>query len=188
MSKALVAIVIFYIAVTVRAQQHAIVPPKTVIENYLRMAESGLLLSDDGWREAGKLFIHPSPPADDRIVVVTERGNINESWTKGERAEEAVSGYDFLGRMDSTLKFVSAPKSSFYKTTILYHLVLVEGDLNGKDGKQWRIENPQGPRWVTVSGLVQYLAEKKKTTKDPILRRQAEETLSILKKYQAVSH
>jgi hypothetical protein len=154
------------------------------VAKYLAMAENGLLLTDDGWHEASKLFLHPSPAPADSIVVVSDKGSLDESWIRGGHAEETAGGYDLLGRIDSTFRLVPAPKSKFYKSAIVYRLVLT--DSGGKGEKQWKIENAQGLRWTTVTGALQYLTQKRNTTTDPIMRKHADETLSVLRKYQSM--
>lgn len=169
------------------AQKHREASPKDVVEHYLNIGSRGMLLTDDGWREASKLFLHPSPPPIDGIVViVADGGSVNENWTKGGQAQEIASGYTFVGRMSPSFVFARAPRSKYLKTAIVYRLILIDTRASSDSGatkseKQWKIENVQGARWMTVTAALQYLEAKRAAVMDSSIRQHIDNTISSLK-------
>jgi hypothetical protein len=44
----------------------------------------------------------------------------------------------------------------------------------------WRIQSPQGPRWITVNTAIRYVLETRDNVQDPAIKKNADLTLAKL--------
>ena len=166
---------------------------KEVVEEFWKLEIQGTRLTNEGWRKADIFFLHPSaPPQKKTISIVSGKDpcSAGERWVKGNRAEIA-NGCFGLGRIDDQLRY-TASDSAYDKIAVVYHLVLTdkswELEPDGITEKQvsgpatWRIENPEPILWLSVDTAVRYVTKMRDKTTDPIIKRNANETLSKLMK------
>ncbi|HEX5423453.1 MAG TPA: hypothetical protein VFW94_07885 [Candidatus Acidoferrales bacterium] len=164
------------------------------------MAASGRLLNRRGWEFAARYyFSKPSPwSSDGSFQVVTDYWTVTYDRCAGDTLlgkvlgddEAVVSVISHWGRkpglIDSELRFTPPPQSSVYETGIGYHLVLTTLDVSTSPGetpqKRWRIQGPPPPPFATVTAAIRYVLERRAETKDPMVRKNADETLAQLLK------
>ena len=165
--------------------------PKATVKQYSDLGEQGKLLTNNGWYEASRLFVHPQLPTRDASVAVIDEDGILHEKRIDEDHEEIEEPYELLGTIDATLRYIPAT-NSLYANSLLYRLVRTntysELSFDGKShevaGKpEWRIENSQS-RWTNVKGAIQYVSEMHNKTEDLQIRRNAEATLEELRKLQ----
>lgn len=151
--------------------------PREVVQKLFRMADDGVLTTPDGWKRAGTLFVSPTlRPHDQSVAIVSKNYSVNFLSATDRRAEVYV-GYEDLGRIDSTFRYVPADPR-FFKTAVKYHLVL----MNAGSEREWKIENPQGSAWTGVDAAIRYVTEMREKAADPVVRKNADATLAVLKK------
>ncbi|MGC2552666.1 MAG: hypothetical protein WA437_20560, partial [Candidatus Sulfotelmatobacter sp.] len=101
--------------------------PKAVIEEYLKMVESGALLSSEGWSRVSVLFSVESPEPKDRVIFLTSKhAGVGEVWVRGNRAEVHDAWWDPLGSIDSSLLYTPPPAAKTHGNIGVYHLVLTD--------------------------------------------------------------
>ena len=108
--------------------------------------------------------------------MIAEKYGVSDDPTKG-NASEFDMGYEELGRIGSSLRFV--PSNSRIETRSLFTYRAIS------TAAGWRIEGkqPDGVR-VTVAATAAYLRRVRDETKDRILRENAEKTLTKLASYR----
>jgi hypothetical protein len=194
----IVAIAIFLVAATVRGQSPATIEgpsPGDLVNELWMAATEGDLLTAEGWKKTSRFYVHADPPPEDSSFQVTS--NDWAVWpltVKGESAEVEM-GYADAGKIDSMLRYIPPPKISYMKLATVYHLTLVPeyNVMYGSDGKTiisqkpsgtrgWRIEGWRGMPWTTVNTAVRYVLEMRQKSVDPVIRKNADETLAELLK------
>jgi hypothetical protein len=132
-------------------------------------------------------------PGNNTIRVVSNDWAVGPSSVSNDTAEVDV-GYTDAGSVDSSLRYSAPPKTSAYKTAIVFHLVFAPTKLTmfKSDGKtitgkeeregptEWQIKEPAGTPWTTVNTAIQYVLEKREKSTDPAIRRNADATLAQL--------
>jgi hypothetical protein len=105
---------------------------------------------------------------------------------------EVVMDYAELGSIDSSLRFTRHEETHATKTGRLYHLVLApsQWEMYGADGKTvvkemqgpvgWQITDSRGMPWTTVNSAIRYVLEKRNSTNDATVRKNADDTLTAL--------
>jgi hypothetical protein len=169
--------------------------PKEVVEEFWKLETEGGRLTLEGWHKAGIFFVRPSPPPQKKVIAVISGKNkysTDELWVKEGQAE-VDSGCIDLGRIDDALRY-TPPDPGYIKTAVRHHLVLTDRHWEfGPDGVTenevrgplaWRIENPEPLLWVTVDAAVRYVRETREKTADATLKKNADQTLSKLKRLQ----
>ena len=132
-------------------------------------------------------------PGNNTIRVVSNDWAVGPSSVSNDTAEVDV-GYTDAESVDSSLRYSAPPKTSAYKTAIVFHLVFAPTKLTmfKSDGKtitgkeeregptEWQIKEPAGTPWTTVNTAIQYVLEKREKSTDPAIRRNADATLAQL--------
>lgn len=169
-------------------------PTEKVVIQYEKLVETGAFLTPDGWRRAGKLYSQSGPyPRDGEILLMTTGGSLGENWVHGDGAEVETKWTDFLGSIDSALRYKPPQRDvPVAMTTYVFRLVRTNKHRDiGKNGEtvkevtgrwEWKIEGPQMARWATIERAAEYVKMMRDKTDDPSLRRNAEKTLAALKR------
>jgi hypothetical protein len=175
--------------------------PQEIIQQLWMDATAGALFTDYGINEASGLFQHPEDAGRNKpLRVYSNYWAVWPQRIKGDTAEVEV-GYEPLGEIDAKLRFKPAPADGpcITKYGILYHLSLVPTYFTVflTDGKKttgmqkkptgevaWQITDPRDFRWTTVNTAIRYVLEKRQKTKDPVIRANADKTVTVLLKYQ----
>ena len=169
--------------------------PKEVVERLWAMATAGDLLTSDGWKRASGLVTRPGPPPSNKLIlVVSNYYGVNRYMSRDSSAEVDME-FEDLGQIDSALRYTPPQKTRAAKTSFAYRLVSVPRRLvlyrpDGKileekqipESKVWQIEGPLPPPWTTVNTAIRYVLETRDKTADPIIQKNADQTLAKLKK------
>lgn len=165
-----------------------------VVDELWRMATEGELLTPEGWSEACKLYTNPTPFPGNKVILIMSNswGLSSEHRLKNETVAVEL-GYTDVGKIDSLLRFTPSPKAEFMKTVLSYNVVAVPAFywMTGPDGKTpvekkfvgyrvWQIEGTLGLPWTTVNTAIRYVLEVRNKTADPIIKKNAEQTLAEL--------
>jgi len=168
--------------------------PKDVVEQLWDMAASGQMVNN--WEPAARLFSEPGPWPSDRTVRVFSDYWWVEYFECSNEPEAAVvvnTHWDRTpGVIDSRLHFTPPPQSSV-QAGIGYRLVMQTRrmyywDADGKpipakplpEPKRWLIQGPPPSPFLTVTAAVRYVLEERVKTTDPVIMKNADETLKTL--------
>lgn len=160
------------------------------------MAASGRLLNREGWEYASRYYFSKptSWSSDGSIQVVSDDWNVNYDSCSGDMVLGKKLGADEVfvkvvshwgrkpGLIDAQLRFTLPPPSPAYETATGYHLVLTTLHIytTPDNPKQWMIQGSPPPPFATVTAAIRYVMEKRAETKDPVVRKNADETLAKL--------
>jgi hypothetical protein len=167
--------------------------PKDVIQQYLKLVQDGALLTSDGWNRVSTLFSSPSPEPEGKVVFLTSKhAGVGEVWTRDNRAEVHDAWWDLLGSIDPSLRYTPPPAVNARRNIGVYYLTVTdkhwELEPNGQMKEvigplHWEIEGPQTWRWTTVGPAIKYVSQMSEKSSDPLVKQNAERTISILKRY-----
>jgi hypothetical protein len=155
--------------------------PKKVVAEYWAAESSGKRVSYTGWREARSFYASPGPyPSQREVMVIYGDSSIWEPRVKDDSAEVTV-GVNIAGKVDSKLRFTSQ-KSTASKAGVSYHLV--KQMANGENSSsEWKLDKPDPLFWLNVSSAISYVKSMRAHTNSPMLRRNADKSLTELAKY-----
>jgi hypothetical protein len=197
------AFVLGLAAFTVSGQEHNKKPtindleltPKEVVEQLWSMATRGDLLTKAGWIHASQFFTTPAaPPGNGAVLVVSNMYGVVGVSIEGNSAKVQMA-YDRVGQVDSQLRFTPAAPTKAYQTAEEYQLITTHRHIvfYAADGKTkvedreipesiiWQIEGATSwPPWTTVNTAIRYVLEQRAKTTDPLVRKNADETIQKL--------
>jgi hypothetical protein len=170
-------------------------PTSLVIAKYERLVEIGALLTPDGWKAVSALFASSQPyPVNGKIFLMSTGGALGENWARENTAEVETKWTDYFGNIGADLKYTPPAAPHVTMTVYQFQLQLTtkHQDLDSRGRLisertgplQWKIEGPLKVRWATPRGALAYVIKMHDTTEDPVLRKNAERTILILKKLQ----
>jgi hypothetical protein len=166
-----------------------------VVRQYEKLIADGAFLTPEGWKKASRIFVRSNPyPKDGEVLLTSQAGLIGENWVRGDRAEVERKWTDFRGSIDSSLRYKPAmPTIDVIPAILDYSLVFTnrhidieeEGTTREVLGTwEWKIEGPQSERWATVEKAIIYVTEMRDKSDDPIVKRNANRTIAILKRLE----
>jgi hypothetical protein len=166
-----------------------------VVRQYEKLIADGAFLTPEGWRKVSRIFLRSNPyPKDGDILLTSQAGLIGENWVRGDRAEVERKWIDFRGSIDSSLRYKPAmPTIDVIPAILDYSLVFTNRHVDIEEGGttrevlgtwEWKIEGPQSERWATVEKAVIYVTEMRDKSDDPIVKRNANRTIAILKRLE----
>jgi hypothetical protein len=190
---------ITFVALTlpIRAQTPRILggEPRDVVEVYWNMGVRGQLLTRQGWERSAANFATPTPtPQDASFDVFSNDYGVNTALVTGNSATVEV-GFTNVGHIDAALRFSPprAPPPGVLETAFAFRLEItpVYNLMYGPDGKTliekkptgntaWTIAEPKLKPWTTVNTAIRYVLEMHNKTTDPIIKKNADETLAKL--------
>jgi hypothetical protein len=165
-------------------------PTEKVVVEYEKFVEQGSFLSSHGWKTASKIYLETYPyPPDGTIQVVTTGGLVGEDSNRNNRAEVELKWTDHLGTVDSKLRF---KKPDYGCVATIYQFGLVYTDKHREispDGNvvestgpwSWKIETPLKDRPATVAQAIIYVEVMRDKSKDPVIKKNANQTIKMLK-------
>jgi hypothetical protein len=170
--------------------------PKENVEHIWNLATAGDLLNPTGWQRVSGFYHNPGPWTHNReIQVMSNYYGIHQSETKGNEAIVEMEYVD-LGRIDSNLKYIPPKKTLAFKTGLRFNLIFTPRLMKtyGADGKTlikeqptgesvWVIQGPLGLPWTTVNTAIRYVLEMRDRATDPLIKSNADETLTRLKEF-----
>jgi hypothetical protein len=170
--------------------------PTSVVDRLWKEATEGGLLTADGWNQASRFFLHhDSFPGSSELRIVSNNWGIEHSSVRNDSAEVVFEYWD-AGRVDTSLRYTPPPKTESYKSAIVYHLTLApthwtmfksDGKvMTGKEERtgreEWQIQESPGLPWTTVNTAIRYVRERRERSNDPVIKKNADETLARLLK------
>jgi hypothetical protein len=153
---------------------------------FCTMDAAGTGLSADGWRRLGEMFNRPSDSRPTHAIISSKEFNVSNARIEGNEAHFYVE-YMEVARIDASAHFEALPGP--HHTRVLYTLVLATAKDNvaakeGKGGLEWKIDVPQIEPRITVETAKKYVTNLRETTKDPIVKKNADGALASLEKLQ----
>ena len=167
-----------------KATEHVVVQYENIIAN-------GALLTPEGWKRASKLFAQSNAyPPDGVISLMSTGGSVGEMWLEGNRAEVQTKWTDYMGTIDSGLRY-KAPASSVM-AVFVFHLIYTNTHRDiGANGEtstevtgpwEWKIESLQNTRWATVDRAVEYVKMMRDKSDDLAVKKNADKTITALQR------
>lgn len=167
---------------------------KDVVQSLWGMAASGEMIAS--WGSAARLFSEPGPwPSDRSVRVVSDYWWVeyHECSDKSEAIVIVQSHWDRIpGVIDARLHFTPPPRSAV-QAGMAYRVIMASPQMYywGADGKpvpakptgepkRWLIQGPPLPSFLTVTAAIRYVLEQRAKTEDPVIRKNADETLAAL--------
>jgi hypothetical protein len=180
-------------------EQAAKKPPKEVLQEFVKMELGGARLSAEGRRKTERFFVHSSGLSQDgKILVFSDDYEFHEKAVTENRAELYVFFRDFYGQIDPKLRFELAaaysPSHMLIKHggTVDYSLVRtnktsrldpgVEEPKEATGPEEWRIEHAPLNYTTSLATAIRYVTEMREKATDPVIKKNAEQTLTKLKK------
>jgi hypothetical protein len=181
-------------AVAAQTPQSKGKPTEVVVTQYEKLVADGSFLTPEGWKKARKIFeeSHAFPP-DGEISLMATGGALGENWMKGNEAEVETKWTDYLGTIDSALRF-KPPKRDvpIVMTSFRFRLVYTNKhhDIgpNGETIKEitgpweWKIGEPLILRWTIPDRAIEYVSLMRDKTDDPVVKKNADKTIAALKR------
>ena len=155
---------------------------KELVQQFVIFDVEGKRLTPEGWYKADALFARASQPSPNtNIVVIATHYAVSEA-TNGLATTEFYMGYEEIGRVDSSLRFVpSAPKVQT-RTMQKYNVVRTE-KANGS--VKWKIEGSQPTEMHLIpEAAIRYLVEMRGKANDSTVRKNASQAIAALRKYE----
>ena len=173
-------------------------PTEDVVIRYENLVAKGAFLTPEGWKLASKLYDYSGAfPARAEIFLMSVGGSLGENWSKDNRAEVETMWTDYYGSVDSALRYRPPKRPPPFNvpvamTAFVFRLVFTnehkEIDANGESIREitgpweWKIEQPRIARWATLDRAIEYVALMRDKTDDPIIKKNANKTITILKR------
>lgn len=157
--------------------------PKATVDDFLAAVMKGGLQTPNGWEQANGFFAHRRPMPDGKsITVIGADYSTQLAWARGNHAEVVVTCRE-LGQIDSLLRY--QPMASKRRITVRYELLLTgasarTGTAQVTGPRQWRLQNIQRAVWTGLPAAVRYVSEAQANTNNPLIKKNAERTLSQL--------
>jgi hypothetical protein len=173
--------------------------PQDVVTLYWLMGTRGDLLKKKGWDEASELlFTRPAPQPGNKIISI-RANEWSLPWKNAKitsNTAELIIGYDDRGQIDSELRYMPPKPTHLVKTGMIYHLVYVRthwtqrsSDQRGKMEErkrtgpmEWQIDGSPEQPWTTVNTAIRYVLEAREKVRDPVIKQNADQTISKLLK------
>src|SRR6267154_2167860 len=158
--------------------------PSRCSKRTFAMETRGGRLSKAGWTRGDRFFASPVPmPLQRHVVVISEHHSVYETSINGDRAEVSNDIED-LGRIDSTLHY-TPPPPGVLKMTAIYHLVKnhpSNSSTRAAEASAWKITDPGPTLWLNRETAMRYVLDARDKTSDPAVRKNADQTLAILRR------
>lgn len=171
--------------------------PRDAVTLLWMMGTRGELLTAEGWEEASRsLFTKPVPQPGNKVILIRSNNwSLPSEKITGDTAEVRI-GFGDAGQIDSALHYTPPRKSDMPKTVMFYRLIYVRTYRTRrtlyKDGKveekklpgsmEWKIDGSPDQPWTTVNTAIRYVLEVREKTKDPVIKKNADQTLAKLLK------
>lgn len=162
--------------------------PKATVDDFLAAVMQGGLQTANGWEQANGFFAHRNSVPDGKLMTVIGADYSTQlAWVRGNHAEVVVT-YRELGQIDSFLRYQLM--ASTRRIIARYELIRMgSGTASAAQGtspRQWRLQNIQRAFWTGLPGAVRYVSEAKANANSPLIKKNADITLSRKRRLRAV--
>jgi hypothetical protein len=166
--------------------------PKAVVEEFWKMETDGQRLTTEGWRGADSFFVRPViPPVKRHIIVIDKDYSVWDPVVKDDTAEVMIGISPPLWNIDSQMRISHFPARDETKSGVAIKLIRSSKYWHfGPDGRtlkeesgepEWRIAEPAMSIWLTVDAAIRYATQMRDSSKDPVTKKNATQTLRVLK-------
>lgn len=178
-------------------------PPEAVVARLWNMAAAGDLLDAETRGRAAALFRKPPTFANKQLLVISNEWGPPKTVSTTDSNARVVVLYWPLGHIDSLLKYTPFEHRPNTKFGIEYTMLLTQTKAFIKGysrtptggyerdkaldraipaGPAWQIGAPESPPlpFATVNAAIRYVLEKRNESKDPVIRTNADRTLTEL--------
>jgi len=185
---------------TKQVVRSALESSQSVAKRFVDLESGDKGLTPDGWTELAKFFAETPKPQLDSINVADIVGV--GSTDIAEDIADAKISTNSLGRLDSSLRLTDYPEMRLisggasacygdYRFEFTLQLIDTRWDI-APDGTAkafpappaWKIRERSQEPLVTLATAIRYVTTMRSKTKDPTIRRNANRTLLILKRYE----
>lgn len=176
-------------------QPNAANSPVWIVTELWNAATRGDLLTREGQDKVALLFVKLPDNYKSGVTVVSNEWGRPFIISSTDSTAKVGVYYWPAGQIDSRLRYIPSPNTSYGKFAVAYTVVLKQTFYSGvgsngqvekkKPGdKVWRIEAPEFPPFpfTTVNGAIRYVLEQRAETKNPEIRMNADATLTALLK------
>lgn len=180
-------------------------PALAVARKFFRQEST---LGPNHWGNLEEFFLETPRPQMNSIHVIDEMGVAAEPEGGHHNLDTIEVGIftNSLGELDSTMHLRSYPsermmpsaanaclgEDRFYFTllkTDVHWEITTDGSVEQLRGPfTWRLENSSFPPLLALNAAIRYVTESRDKTSDPTIRKNAERTLSILRRYLSGQH
>ncbi len=167
----------------------------------MKIETTGGRLTFQGWNKASTFFIRPNfyPGTGHVHVILNDQPDYAEESARTQSWAEVDAGMNEVGQMDAALRFEPVPEPPhgievMEGPSIRFDLVLTDKHWQLQpDGSmslalmgppEWKIVNESPELCITIDAAVRYVTEMRAKTKDPLIRKNADNTLAALKRLQ----
>ena len=164
--------------VTGGQKKHDVRPPappaaKEAADRYYKLSLDGARLTSEGCAECDKLRIGPSTHVP-RSIDVIEKVSLSEGVLSGPDVAVVDVWYSGVGTLDMVTGVLRSDTAG----------VLVRGDLKLKQVEgAWKVVDETAVAFIRVSAAQRYVKGLMGTSKDPVVRRNAQRTLAALNRF-----
>jgi len=162
--------------------------PSQVLAQFITLQTEGKGLTPEGQEELDTLLVQPTAWRSDKLHVARDFV-VSNAFLMGAKGELYVE-YIALGDLDSSLRFTSGARAGV-KVREGYTLGLSNKyTLPGRGGKpsqefvgpnRWKIAELPSEQWITLDAAIAYVAETRDKSNDPVIKKNAEQTLAKLR-------
>jgi hypothetical protein len=166
--------------------------PKAVVEEFWKMDTEGGRLSDEGWRAADRFFVRPIERPKEKIICIFDYGfNVSFQRLRDDTAEVIVNTAGTVWNLDPKMRLSICSDQG--KDLWLNKLVLTSKhwelapdhrtprEVSGPP--EWRFEKESNYVYLTVETAIRYLSQVRDTTTDPVIKKNAEQSLATLRRH-----
>ena len=191
--KNLIALLLLGAAILVYGTEPKHGSPDEALDRFYKLINDGALLTNDGWRQAAKMFERQAARPDDEMIFVVTKFPLGNGPmdVNGDRAVAYQKWVDDIGTIDSKFRY-HAPKADpeiegvirVFKLvrTETYWGLRADGRLEEVHGPpEWRIQGSLTARTTSRAAAIRYLTQKRDEATDPTLKANAQKTIAILK-------
>jgi hypothetical protein len=193
-SRVLQILILLLLAISSLAQSSAARPDsaKAVVEKFWKMETQGGRLTPEGWRAADSFFRRPiEPPTEKVICVVDNDFSVGDPIIKGDTAVVVVNVGGLIWKINPKMHI--SVLSDQVKGFVGNKLVLTSKHWEvGPDHRtlrevtgppEWRLEKETNYVYLAVDTAIRYLTQARDSTADPVIKKNAEQSLATLKRH-----
>lgn len=159
-------------------------PTEEVVKRYEKLVDQGAFLSPEGWARASRLLERASTyPADTEIQVQSFPGLIGELSRNVDRAQVETKWGDYYRTIDTHLRFKPVePDAPIMMGGFVSFVFVYKTTSKGRNAAgEWKIEGTSHVRLASPVAAIKYVEKMRHQSKDPSVRKNAAETLEVLK-------